>query len=83
MIGALRAGTEIFLSQFLFHVLILSMYGDGFSLVPAEGLAEASPVYGVLAAAQSGPQVPVEGTWASSLGWRLIRDLHLRAREKL
>lgn len=47
MIGTLRAGTEIFLSQFLFHVLILSTYGDGFSLVPAEGLAEASPVYGV------------------------------------
>lgn len=60
----------------------------GFHLVPAEGLAEASSVYGVggawaLSSAQSGPHVPVEGMWASSLGWRLGRELYLKARGKL
>lgn len=76
MIGALRAGTEIFLSQFLCHVLILTTYGDRFSLVRAKGLAEASSMYEVggawaLSSAQSGPHVHVGGMWASSLGWRL------------
>lgn len=45
-IGTLQAGTEIFLSWFLFHILMLNTYG-GFSLVSAEGSAAASSVYGV------------------------------------
>lgn len=45
-IGTLQAETEIFLSWFLFHILMLSTYG-GFSLVSAEGSAAASSVYGV------------------------------------
>ena len=51
-IGTLQAGTEIFLSWFLFHILMLNTYG-GFSLVSAEGSAAASSVYGVRGAVGS------------------------------
>lgn len=43
-IGALQAGTDIFLYRFLFHVLMLNMYG--ISLVSAEGSAAAGSVRG-------------------------------------
>ena len=42
-IGALQAGTEIFLSRFLFHILMLNTYGV--LLASAESSAAASSVY--------------------------------------
>lgn len=44
-IGALQAGTEVFQSQFLCHGLMCNTYGEGFSLVSAEGSAAAHSVH--------------------------------------
>ena len=61
-IGALQAGSEIFLSLFLFHILMLNTYGV--LPVSAEGLAIASSVYRgprMLSSAWSGSHMPLEG----------------------
>lgn len=44
-IGAFQAGTEVFRSQFLFHGLMCYTYGEGFSLLSAEGSAAAHSVH--------------------------------------
>lgn len=44
-IGASQAGTAVFLSQVLFHILMLNTYGEGCSLVSAGDSAEARSVY--------------------------------------